>query len=121
MNPAQGESFDVYIISLGELAKTYRFCSDACMQKVLETKGLQDGDTVEDLLQESELILATTVAKCRSKEPAKKNWSQMVAQEQEREMVAAICNPQSGAQQRKYHTCPGCGGTQHKGDRIHCP
>ena len=34
----QGESFDDYLISLRELAKTCRFCSDACMQKVLETK-----------------------------------------------------------------------------------
>ena len=37
------------------------------------------------------------------------------------EMVAAVRSPQSEAQQRKYHTCPGCGGTQHKGGRIHYP
>ena len=37
----QGESFDDYLISLRELAKTCRFCSDACMQKVLETKSLR--------------------------------------------------------------------------------
>ena len=44
-------------------------------------EGLHDGDTVEDPLQESDLTLATTVAKCRSKEAAKENWSQMVVQE----------------------------------------
>ena len=113
----QGESFDNYLISLRELAKTCRFCSDACVQKCIKDQiieGLQDRDTVEDLLQESELTLATTVTKCRSKEAAKKNRSQMAAQEQETEMVAAVRNPQSGAQQRKYHTYPGCGGAQHK-------
>ena len=52
------------------------------------TEGLHDGDIVEDLLQESDLTLVTTVAKCRSKEAAKKNWSQMVVQEQETDMVA---------------------------------
>ena len=37
----QGETFDDYLISLRELAKTCKFCSDACMQKVSETKSLR--------------------------------------------------------------------------------
>ena len=49
---------------------------------------------MEDLLQELELTLATTVAKCKSKEAAKKNQSQMIVQEQETEMAAALHNPQ---------------------------
>ena len=44
------------------------------------TEGLHDGDIVEDLLQESDLTLV--------KEAAKKNWSQIVVQEQETDMVA---------------------------------
>ena len=120
----QGETFDDHLISLRELAKTCKFCSDACIQKSIRDQiieGLRDGDTVEDLLQESELTLTTTVAKCRSKEVAKKNQSQMVVQEQETDMVAKLHNRLPRAQQRKSHTCPGCGGTLHKGGRIHCP
>ena len=37
----QEETFDDYLISLRELAKTCIFCSDACMQKVSETKSLR--------------------------------------------------------------------------------
>ena len=49
----QGETFNDYLISLRELAKTCKFCSDACMQKSIRDQiieGLRDGDTVEDLL-----------------------------------------------------------------------
>ena len=76
---------------------------------------------MEDLLQESELTLTTTVAKCRSKEAANKNRSQMVVQEQETNMVATLHNPQPETQQRKSYICPGWGGTLHKGGRIYCP
>ena len=69
----------------------------------------------------SELTLTTTVTKCRSKEAAKKNQSQMTAQEQVIEMVVVVNNLQPGAKQRRYHICLGCGGTQHKGGCIHCP
>ena len=37
----QGEPFDDYLILLRELARTCKFCSDACMQKVSETKSLR--------------------------------------------------------------------------------
>ena len=114
----QGETFEVYLIPSRELAKTCKFCSKACMQKSIRDQiigGLHDECTVEDLLQESDLTLTTTVAKCRSKKVAKKNRSQMVVQEQETDKVATLHNPQPGAQQKKSHTCPGCGGTLHKG------
>ena len=45
----------------------------------------------------------------------------MTAQEQETEIVAAVQNWHPGTQQRKYHVCLGCGGTQYKGSGIHCP
>ena len=56
--------------------------------KNLIIESLYDGDTVESLLQEAELTLATTVTKCRSKEAAKKNQSQIEAQEQEIEAIS---------------------------------
>ena len=118
----QGKTFDVYLIPSRELAKMCKFCFKACIQKSIRDQiieGLRDGDTVEDLLQESDLTLATTVAKCRIKEVAKKNRSQMVVQEQETDTVATLHNPQPGAQQRKPHTYPGCGGTLHKGYLVH--
>ena len=37
----QGETFDIYLIRSRELAKTCKFCSKACMQKVSETKTLR--------------------------------------------------------------------------------
>ena len=113
-----GESFDDYLISLRELAKTCKFCSDACMQKNIRDQiieGLRDGDTVESLLQEAELTLATTITKCRSKEAAKKNRSQIEAREQETEAILALHSPQPPPQQGKPRICQGCGGTQHKG------
>ena len=103
----QGESFDDYLIALRELAKTCRFRSDACKEKSITDqiiKGLQDGDTIEDLLQGSEFTLATTVTKCRRKEVAKRHWLQMTDQEQEAEMVVAVRNPQPGAQQKVHIT-----------------
>lgn len=48
------------------------------MQKSIRDQiieGLHDGDTVKDLLLESELTVVTMVEKCWSKEVAKKNWS----------------------------------------------
>ena len=74
----EGKSFDDYLISLRELAKTCSFCSDLCMQKNLRDQiieGLRDGETVESLLQEADLTLDVTIAKCRRKEATKKNQS----------------------------------------------
>ena len=99
----QGESFDNYFILLRELAKTSVYAK-SIREQIIE--GLQDGDTVEDLLQESKLTLAITATKCRSKEAAKNNRLQIAVQEQDMEMVAAVHNPQLRAPQRKYHTCP---------------
>ena len=119
-----GETCDNYLISLRNLAKTCRFCSDDCLQKNIRDqiiKGLLDGNTIEGLFQESGLTLATTITKCRSKEAAKKNQLQIVARDQESEVIAAFQNPHTPGQQRRPQICQGCGGTQHKGGRIHCP
>ena len=66
-----GESFGDYLVSLRELVKTLNFCSEACAQKNIRDQiieGLADGEIVEDLLQQSDLSLATTISKCRAKE-----------------------------------------------------
>ena len=50
-----GELFDNFLVSLRELAKTCKFCSDQCIQKNIQDQvidGLLDSDTVEDLLKE---------------------------------------------------------------------
>ena len=65
-----GETSNDYLISLQDLAKTCKVCSNASMQKNIRdqiTEGLLDGNTVEDLLQELDLTLATTITKCKSK------------------------------------------------------
>ena len=56
----QGESFDDVLVSLSELAKTCKFCSDECIQKSIRdqiVEGLMDGDMVEELLKESDQTL----------------------------------------------------------------
>ena len=69
-----GDSFDDFLVSLRELTKTCKFCSDECIQKSIRdqiVEGLMDGDTVEDLLKESDLTLEATTSKCRAQEAAK--------------------------------------------------
>ena len=49
-----GESFNDFLISLRELAKTCHFCSDSCMKKHIRDQiieGINDADTIEYLLQ----------------------------------------------------------------------
>ena len=121
---AAGETFDDYLIALRELAKTCRFCFNTCMQKIIRNQvieGLLDGNTVEDLLQESDLTLTTAIKKCRSREGAKQNWSQKLSQELGIGVVATLQYLQLSNQQGRPRTCQGCGGVQHKGGHAHCP
>ena len=71
-----GELFDNFLIALHELCKTWKFCSDAHAQKGLRDQiieGLRDADTVEALLKEKDLTLATTIMCCCNCEAAKKH------------------------------------------------
>ncbi len=72
----QGESFDDFLISLRELAKTCNFCNNDCHQKAIRDQlieGLQDGETRQVLLEVKDLTLDTAITKCRGLETAKKS------------------------------------------------
>ena len=67
-----GESFNDFLVSLRELAKTCKFCSDEYIQKSIRdqiVEGLMDGDTVEDLLKESDLTLEATTYAVHKRQP----------------------------------------------------
>jgi len=78
-------------------------------------EGLQDADTVEDLLKEKDLTLATTIMRCRSHEAAKKHCSDITQAEPSTIAVARA------PYQVKAKTCSGCGGPWHKAGRQQCP
>ena len=70
-----GETFNNYLVALQELAKTCNFCSEECAQKNIRNqiiKGINDGDTVEHLLQQPNLTLDTAINRCRAQEAAKR-------------------------------------------------
>ena len=117
-----GEPFNDFLIALRELVKTCKFCSEACAQKSMRDQiieGLRDGDTVEDLLQESGLTLANTIAKCQSREAAKKHRFNITVPEAE--TVAALRRPHQVSHQGSTESCPGCGASMHRGGRRQCP
>ncbi len=66
-----GESFNTFLVSLRELAKT---CSDLCTKGIRNQiiEGLIEGDTVEDLFRERDLTLETTITKCQAQETWRK-------------------------------------------------
>ena len=110
-----GESFDDFLISLRELAKTCRFCSETCTQKSI-CEGLSDGDTIEDLLQVSDLTLTAAITKCQSREAAQKHRTDITAQG---DVVAVLRKPQA-PYQTPSSPCPGCGANRHRGGRMQC-
>ena len=121
----QGETFDDFLVSLRELAKTCKFCSDECTRKNIRDQiieGIADGDTVEDLLKEKDLSLDTAISKCRAQEAAKKqraeipNGTDSVLVHTVRQRPADRST--SGSHQR---TCAGCGSAPHLGGRQNCP
>jgi len=100
-----GEMFDDFVIALRELAKTCKFCSEACMEKSIHDQiigGARDCDTIEDLLQENNLTLAKTISMCRSHEAARKHCSDIHAPDLG--MVAALHQ----RSQVPIQTCSGC-------------
>ena len=75
-----GETFDDFLVSLRELAKTCKFCTEECLQKHIRDQiieGLVDGDAIEDLLKEKDLALDTAITKCRAQEAARKQRAEM--------------------------------------------
>ena len=113
-----GETFDDYLISLRELAKTCKFCSDDCMAKNIRDQvieGIWDGDTIESLLQEGDLSLAKTISICRSKQAAKKNRSDIAGPDSE-----PFANPSN--QPITHHQCSqGVDQLHIEGDAVNVP
>jgi len=107
-----GETFDDFLISLRELAKTCKFCSDTCKEKSIRDQiieGSNDGDMIEDLLQENDLTLSKAVTICRSREAAKKYRQDIhTGDPRSVEGIAAMHRPKS-QQIPPASTCPGCG------------
>ena len=71
-----GESFDDYLVSLRELAKTCNFCNNDCLQKAIRDQiieGLLDGEIIQELLRVKDLTLDQAITKCRGLEAAKKS------------------------------------------------
>ena len=116
-----GETFDDFLISLRELAKTCKYCTDSCTEKSIRDQiieGIRDGDTVKELMQENNLTLATAITKCRSKEATRKNHLDIATQESE--VVAALRQPSQPTHHTSHATCPGCGSVIYRGGRRYC-
>ncbi len=103
------ESFDKFFVSLRELAKTCKFCSNECTQKNIRDQiivGLIDGDTVETLLREKDLSLDITITKCRAQEAAKKQRAEMVDTS---DANIQVIRHRNSTHRPASKTCPGCG------------
>ena len=126
-----GETFDTYLVSLRELAKTCNFCNDNCLQKSLRdqvVEGLKDADTVKDLLKQRNLTLDIAITTCQAMEAAKKDVSSiqgtsisatgvnsvMKYKQPRKQSVTATSSTSSTA-------CMGCGKAPHQGGRKNCP
>ncbi len=114
-----GELFDDFLIALRELAKTCNFCNNDCLQKAIRDQiieGLQDGESIQELLQMRDPTLDNTVAKCRGLESAKKS-RQDIQHMSTVNAVRTTATPTSNP----ARTCPGCGNSFHNGGRKNCP
>ena len=113
------ESFDDFLVTLCEMAKTCNFCSNQYSQKNIWDQiieGTPDGDTVEQLLKQPDLTLEAAITICRAQEAAKK---------QRREMSDSTPGAILAVRQRRQPpttppnqypvTCPGCGSKLHMG------
>ncbi len=113
-----GESFDDFLVSLRDLAKTCNFCDNECLKRAIRDQiieGLQDGDTIQELLRARELTLDQAVAKCRGMEAAKKSRSQIQG-------ATELCALQTRRQPTTpVSTCYWCGKNPHDGGRKKCP
>ena len=120
----EGETFDDFLVSLRELAKTCNFCSQECTHKNLCDQiiaGLIDGDAVEDLLKEKKLSLETTISMCRANEAAKRQRAEITSQPEPTVQALQRQRPDRNTEQPTKQTCPGCGSGFHPGGRKQCP
>ena len=116
-----GETFDDFLISLRELAKTCNFCSADCTQKHLRDQiieGLLDGDTTEHL-QEKDLTLDKTIDMCRAQEAVKKKRAEIAKSPRELPEVCPIRRQLTSS--NPVRPCPGCASAPHKGGHQRCP
>ena len=94
------------------------FCSKPCTQKNLRDQiieGLLDTDTVETLLHEPNLTLATTI---QAQEAENKHT--YVANQQP-ETIAALQRHRNQRSLVPIRTCPGCRAAVHPGGHSQCP
>jgi len=88
----EGETFDDFLVSLRELAKTCNFHNKDCTHKNLHDQiiaGLVDGDAIEELLKAKNLSLESTTSKCRAHEAAKCQRAEITSQPDP--TVQALC------------------------------
>lgn len=113
-----GESVDDFLVSLRDLAKTCNFCNNDCLKRAIRDQiieGLQDGDTIQELLRAKDLTLDQAISKCRGMEAAKKSRSEIQG-------TADVCVAQTQRQTTTpATTCYWCGKNQHEGGRKNCP
>ena len=114
-----GEAFDDFLVSLRELAKTCNFCSNDCLQKAIRDQiieGLQDGEIIQELLQEKKLSLKQDITKCRGLEAVKRSHSDIQGMPE----VSAIRSRQPSGPTHKHRACFWCG-KNHEEGRKNCP
>ena len=110
----EGETFDDFLIALQELTKMCKFCLDECTKKSFRDqiiKGLQDPETIEDLLKEKDLTMETTIMHCRSCETARRYHADLGHEDPS--TMAEIQTPHQTAKVKPPFS--GCGGPWHKG------
>ena len=119
-----GESFDDFLVALRELTKTCNFCNEQCAQKNIRDQIIEvtpDGDTVEQLLKQPDLMLDSAITICRVQEAAKKQRREI-----NNHTTGAVYTVRQQQQQRRQPpatqpnmqhptTCPGCGYKPHVG------
>ena len=113
-----GETFDDFLVSLRELAKTCNFCNNDCLQKAIRDQiieGLHDGEAIQELLQARNLSLDQAISKCRGLEAAKRSRSDIQGTPE----VSAMRSKPPGGPTHRYAACYWCG-KQHEG-RRNCP
>ena len=115
-----GESFDDFLVSLRELAKTCNFCN---IQKALRDQGLQDGDIIQELLQVRDLTLDQAITKCRGLEAAKKSRMQSSVQSGHG-CIGGGYQPHDGVERTALtykETCRNCGRAEATGGKTTTP